>query len=262
MKTRITHTLGLAAIAAFAGFAITGCITKPVDDPSPADGSSGFITQEATSMGTVVVDPALAKSAVEAADTGEVIVQRLHLDTLCQPGPCFVRSAQFTFTNSNGKTFTRERQDTIWLDSVVNGVDHYLNTFRPLHATTIIHHRQVSKIKGDVDVEIQFNTTLTWVLDSSGSKTGALWSGTIVGTFNGDPFTNVSFNGVTRPVLPGLIFKGFGFPTNGFIHCKRGKFAIDIHFKGAGKAEVDVTNTDNGREHHIECDGGQENQIN
>jgi hypothetical protein len=249
----ITRILKLATIVAMIGSALTGCITQSVNDPSPADGSLGLINQEATSMGQVVVS-ASAKTASIMADTGEVIINRLSLDSICQPGPCFVRNAQFTFTNQNGKTFTRERRDTIWL---VDSAGNYMTVFHPLQAATIRHDRHVSKISGNADLEVQFNTTFTWGVDSLGDKVG-VWSGTVEGTFNGDSLS-ATFGAIKRP----FTLLGFGFPENGGVmYCNRGDFRMDINFLGNGKAEVDVTNHRNGRKHRIEVNGGRETQQN
>jgi hypothetical protein len=254
MNNMITQTLKLAAVVAMASFALTGCITQPIHDPSPADGSLGLINQEATSMGQVVVS-ASAKTSVAAPETGEAIIHPLTLDSACSPGPCFVREASFTFVNARGDTVSRERRDTIWL---VDSAGNYMTAFHPLLAATIRHDRHVSKIMGDADLEVQFNTTLTWGVDRLGDNVG-VWIGTVTGTFNGTPFS-ATFSGIKRPFHPGL---GFGFPENGGImHCNRGDFGMDMNFLGNGKAEVDVTNHRNGRTHHIEVNGGQETQQN
>jgi hypothetical protein len=257
MDTRTARTSKLAVVVAMTGLMLTGCITQSVNDPSPADGTLGLINQEATSMGQVITSQSLGKSAV-AAETLNADFNVKRIDTICiyqgQSQPCFVREAQVTFVNAKGDTVSRDRRDTIWL---LDSAGNYLTAFRPLLAATIRHDRHVSKIRGDADLEVQFNTTFTWGVDSSDNRVG-VWSGMIAGTFNGDSLS-ATFSGIKRP----FTLLGFGFPENGGImHCIRGDYGMDINFLGNGRAEVDVTNHRNGRIHHIEVIGGQETQQN
>ena len=249
MKTSITQTLRWASVAALAAFAFTGCMTQSVKDPSPADGGNGLINQETSSMGQIYASSALSKAG--ASDTGELIIKTRTLDTTCLPGPCFVRDAQFT--TPNGK-FDRERRDTVWL---LDSHGAYMTVFAPRQATQIRHNRHVTRINNSTgnQIDIQFNTVLTWAVD--GTDTVGVWSGTITGTLNGVEFKNATISGVKRLFTPGA---GFGPPMDGDIKCQRGDFSIDIHFQGGGRAGVDVRDNRNGKEHHLDMVGELEVQ--
>lgn len=245
---RIQKFFTASAMTLFAGMALSACNSSTSSNADfQSDGVSGFVNQEAVSMGQAFNSEGYGKSASDSTDTvtGEIILTRLHYNDTCH---CFVRQATFSFT-FNDKSFVRERRDSIWLtDSAGNP----MTSFRPFQAASITHHRHVTRIGGSVDIEVQFNTTFTWVTDGNGNKTGAIWNGTVTGTYNGVEFKNTTITSVKRPVT----FFGFGFPTEGAIHIARGNFTLDITFKGAGKADVVVTG--NGKTHHLECTGGVE----
>ncbi len=250
MKSLLIQTAKFRLIVAAAAlFALTGCMSSSTEGDYQVDGSSGFINQEAINMGQTVAVESSAKTAKDSDTvTGEIMIHRLHYNDTCK---CFVREAEFTFTNGSGKTFARVRDDSIWL---VDSSGNYLASFHPLQAASVIHHRHVVKINGSMDIDLQFNTTLTWTTDANGNKTGVIWSGTFTGTFNGTSF-NGSIVSVKRPFS---LYLGFGFPTEGMIHALRGSFTIDITFKGSGKAEIVITGK--GKIHHVDCDGGDETQ--
>ena len=253
-STSFSHLFRTSIVVAMTCFALTGCMSSTsVSGDYQSDGASSFMNQETINMGQMFTAQGSAKETADTDTvTGEIVIHRLHYNDTCK---CFVRDAQFTFTNASGKTFTRERQDSIWLtDSLGN----YMTTFHPFQAVTIKHDRHVVKVNGAVDIEVQNNATLTWIFDN-GVRTGAEWSGTITGTFNGAEFKNGSFKKVKRPfIFLGSFVVGFGFPSDGVIHMERGDFSLDITFKGAGMAEVIVIGK--GKIHHIKCNGGDETQ--
>ena len=180
--------------------------------------------------------------------TGEIIIHRLHYNDTCK---CFVRDAEFTFTTSSRKTFTRERQDSIWLaDSLGNS----MTVFHPFQAAIITHHRHVIKVNGAMDIDVQINTYLAWTFEN-GIKTGAIWSGSLTGTFNGVPFKKATITNVKHLIA---LVGGFGFPVDGVLHMERGDFSIDITFTGSGMADVVITGK--GKLHHIKCHGEDEAQ--
>ena len=240
MKPSLSPSIKYVALALIAGALLTGCVTQSEQAGYSSDGGNALIVQESSNMGTVLNTHPLAKVSSEVvSDTGEVVVKHITLkaDTTCLPGPCFIRGSEVT--TPNGK-FDRDRQDTIWL---LDSTGAYMTTFRPFDATTIVYHRHVVKTKDDKSMDIQFNTTLTWGVDSVGNRVAVL-NGTITGTINGEA-VNATISDVMIPFVPGL---GCGLPNEGMIHAERGGDVVDIDFEEGGKAHCDIKD-DRGHHH-------------
>jgi hypothetical protein len=231
-------------VAALAGTIalLGGCVTDNDGAAYDSDGTAGVMNQEANGMGDVWSSQ-LAKAADSDSERQlEVVITPLQYDSACQ---CFVRTASFSHSNPHGKTFTRSRSDSIWLDSS----GQRLSLFHPAHASTITHHRHVVKLSGAMDIDMQINMTMTRTIEDG--DTVRTWNGTITGTYDGVPFKDGEINGVVYSFLA-----GFWVPTGGSMHVRRGDFTIDLTFKGSGKAQAVVKG--HGRTRKIECDGGSE----
>ncbi len=249
LTNAISPVLKYSAAAALLTLGFTGCMTSPSSSSNTAgytsSGESAFIKQESENMGQVWNSGASASTstglAKEASDTvmdtitGDLVITPLHYDSACQ---CFVRVANYT--SSVG--FERQRLDSITL---VDSNGNPMSRFRPLLAKTIIHNRHVTRIRSNLgtEVDVNFNTTLTWA--DSGSKRVGVWNGTITGTFNGVTFKTGSIDNVVRTWYPLLL--RFGFPSSGSIDIDRisgkgAEFTLDIVFTGEGSADVSVTN--------------------
>lgn len=239
---------GLWPVLVAGCLATAGCMSTGAETDFQSDGTAGLMNQEVSSMHGAYSSES-GKIATDSAQA-EIVLTTLHYDTSCM---CFVRAATFAFTTPRGKSFVRERLDSIWLQDSTGA---YLDTFTPLQADTITHHRHVVKVNGAMDVNLQINTVTTWVRNDDGTRTGTLLSGTISGTFGGVPFKHGVINGVYHSFLGGWS----GYPTAGTIHLEHGDYVFDLTFKGDGKAGVDVTG--NGTATHIECDGGNETEGN
>ena len=230
MKMSHTNILKLAAVAALAGFAFTGCMTQSEPDPT-LDGGNVVAAQEANNMGAVLNESASSpKIAAVTSDTDTVTKEKIivsrHYDAVCQ---CFVRSTQFL----NKKGFERQRLDSIWLDSS----GYLLSVFTPGHADSITHIRHVTRINGNSgkNVDITFKTTLVKKL--VGGLIVYQWTGTMTGTFNGTEFKSSSFS-ITRTWTPGA---GFGY-AEGTLSILRDNYEIVILFS-SGSANCTVNHS-------------------
>ena len=223
MNTSIVKTIKLAAAAALAGFAFTGCMTKSEGDTT-TDGGNVVAVQETNNMAVLLTESSSLKIAVVAGDTDtitkEKVVVLLHYEALCQ---CFVRSTQFL----NKKGFERQRLDSIWLDSS----GHALSVFIPGHADAITHIRHVTRINGNSGKNVDITLKTTLVKTVVNGTIVFQWTGTITGTFNGTEFRSSSFS-LTRTYTPGV---GFGY-ENGTVDLHRGDYEIIIFFDSSSKS--------------------------
>jgi len=243
MKNQITLTLKLAATAAFAAFALTGCMTDNPSDPT-TDGGNAVVKQEADNMGTVLNESAsssgsvLAKVSASAADTvtttfaidsitGEKVLIRLHPDSGCG---CYIREAWDT--TSVG--FERQRLDSIWLDS--SGVRLTGLPFRPVDADSITHKRYITRIGTEgKEIDIVISSTLTKATDDD--STVFNWKGTITGTFNGVTFENTSID-IVRDVIGSGPTREIGPASSGYIQMQRGAYVIKMSFDRDGSGST------------------------
>jgi len=232
-------TIKLAGASAMLAFALTGCM-RPDKDRFNSEGMNVMLKQEDANMGEVLNTSSTAAAKV-GASIPDTFSGELNVSWSRGVNGAWIRTAEYIGTSG----FERQRLDTIQL---LDSSNNPLVYFQPALAKIITHARHITRTRNGKQVDIQINTTFHWNTDPvSGARTAGVWDGTIVGYFNGFPFKTGTgtISNVTRPFTPGVIHP-FGYPTSGYVEVERLVYRVRLEFLGGSKADVTVTNTNNG----------------